>query len=71
MCLSAEAFALFLNIIGAGLMTPGDARITVHATEGDVVWHEVAAGEWCTGAPYLQAGLVFDPQSGALPFTAR
>ena len=71
MCLSSEAFALFLNIIGASLMTQGDARVTIHATDGDVIWHEVAGNEWCTGAPYIQAGLSFDAHRGALPFTAR
>ena len=50
MCLSSEAFALFLTMIGAGVVTSEDARITVHATDGDVEW-QIVDDKWCTDAP--------------------
>lgn len=50
MCLSPEALALFLNILGHSMVTSEPHQIIVHATQGDVVW--VAAGEyWCTTGP--------------------
>ncbi|WP_420556613.1 hypothetical protein [Roseovarius sp.] len=49
MCLSAEALALFLTMIGADVVTSETARITVHATEGDVEWRRVD-DKWCTDA---------------------
>ena len=50
MCLTPEAFALFLNLIGSSIVTTTPDLIIVHATEGDVVWHAVA-DEWCTTGP--------------------
>ena len=50
MCLTAEALALFLNLIGHSIVTTTPAQITVHATEGDVIWRPVR-DEWCTTAP--------------------
>ena len=50
MCLTSEAFALFLTMIGAGVVTSEDATVTVHATEGDVRWH-IVDDKWCTDAP--------------------
>jgi hypothetical protein len=52
MCLSAEALALFLNIIGTDLVSTDAGRIVVHATDGDVTY--VANGDaWCTMAPQI------------------
>lgn len=52
MCLSAEALALFLNIIGTDLVTTEAERIIVHATEGDVTY-VAHADIWCTMGPQL------------------
>lgn len=50
MCLTPEALALFLNLIGHSMVTSTPEHITVHATQGDVVW--IAVGEqWCTTGP--------------------
>ena len=58
MCLKTEAFALFLNVIGMGLVT-GDANtVTIHATSGDVTWHAVV-DEWCTAAPFAGRDVPF------------
>lgn len=53
MCMSAEALALFLNLIAANITTePG--RIIVHATERDAHWVMVGDG-WCTMAPQIDS----------------
>ncbi|MDD9724871.1 hypothetical protein PVV74_05350 [Roseovarius sp. SK2] len=70
MCLSNEAFALFLNMIGTGIFTIEGTTVTVHATEGDVTWHEVV-DEWCTAAPYTEARLPFTTAPLKQPFTMR
>ena len=58
MCLTTEAFAVFLNILGLGLVS-GDAHsVTVHATAGDVAWYAVV-DEWCTAAPHAGRPLPF------------
>ena len=49
MCLSSEAFALFLTMLGAEVVTSEEARITIHATQGDVEWTRVE-DRWCTDA---------------------
>jgi hypothetical protein len=50
MCLTAEMLALFLNLLAPERVTTQAGRITVHATQADVVW--VREGEhWCTDAP--------------------
>ncbi|MEE4120677.1 MAG: hypothetical protein V2I65_16880 [Paracoccaceae bacterium] len=47
MCLSAEALALFLNLLAPEAVTRAPGVITVHAEAGDVEW--VANGaRWCT-----------------------
>ena len=51
MCLTTEAFALFLTILGSDIVTADTTRVTVHATSGDVAWHAVV-DEWCTAAPF-------------------
>ncbi|MGK7653920.1 MULTISPECIES: hypothetical protein [unclassified Roseovarius] len=46
MCLTSEAFALFLTTIGASILSTEAGTVTVHATEGDIAW--VAVGDrWC------------------------
>jgi hypothetical protein len=46
-CLSAEALALFLNLLAPDLVSRAPGVITVHAEAGDVEW--VARGaRWCT-----------------------
>lgn len=50
MCLTPEALALFLNLIGHSMVTSTPDLITVHATNGDVAWVAVA-DEWCTTGP--------------------
>ena len=70
MCLSNEAFALFLNIIGLGLTTQQGDTVTVHASAGDVTWHAVV-DEWCSAAPYADGGLPFERAAEAAPFTMR
>lgn len=52
MCLTTEAFALFLTILGSNIVTVETNRITIHATSGDVAWHAVV-DEWCTSAPFV------------------
>lgn len=57
MCISAEALALFLNMIAAPMSSePG--RIIVHAEEMDTHWVETG-NAWCTMAPQLQARAMF------------
>lgn len=46
MCLTAEALAAFLTLIGPEKITSHPDAITIHATAGDVVW--LAADQfWC------------------------
>ena len=47
MCMSLEALALFLNIIDPDIVSSEPGFITVHATEGDVVYVEQDEN-WCT-----------------------
>lgn len=57
MCISPEALALFLNLIGYDIVTSEPGRIIVHAEARDAHW--VAVGErWCTIAPQLDAAMV-------------
>lgn len=53
MCISAQALALFLNIIVAPISSEAGV-ITVHAQERDVEWIAVA-DKWCTDAPQQEA----------------
>lgn len=47
MCLTTEAFALFLNLISSDLITSEPGRITINAEVAKVRW--IATGEhWCT-----------------------
>lgn len=58
MCLTAEALALFLNmIVGPDIsMEPG--RIIVHAETRDAHWVSVD-DEWCTMAPQIDRMIRF------------
>ena len=50
MCLTAEALALFLNLLPPGIVETTPGRIIVHAEMGEAHW--VANDErWCTMAP--------------------
>lgn len=70
MCLSNEAFALFLNIIGLGLTTQEGGVTTIHAAQGDVTWHAVV-DEWCTAAPHAGSEPPFMAAAGKQPFVLR
>lgn len=70
MCLSAEAFAVFLNLLGASVVTTDIHQVTVHATRGDVTWH-ASVDDWCTAAPYTAETLPFLTATTKVPFTAR
>lgn len=52
MCLSAEALALFLNLIAFDLVSTAPDRIVVHAETRDAHWVAVA-DRWCTMAPQI------------------
>ena len=47
MCLSSEAFALFLNLLSPEIVTSAPGTVTVHATARDVVWRQTEADQWC------------------------
>lgn len=49
MCLSAEAFALFLSILSPEIITSTPGAITIHATTQNAVWLRVG-DRWCTDA---------------------
>jgi len=52
MCLTAEALALFLNMIATPEITTEPGRIVIHAETRDAHW--IAIGdEWCTTAPQI------------------
>ncbi|MEL6550679.1 MAG: hypothetical protein AAFQ54_10595 [Pseudomonadota bacterium] len=55
MCISLEALALFLTLVGSDLVTTEPGRITVHATATDAHWTPNAEDLWCTGAPQEDA----------------
>lgn len=61
MCLSAEALAVFLNLIGFDLVTTDPGRIIVHADTSDVHWVLTTEDEWCTMAPQLDRLARFSP----------
>ncbi len=50
MCLTAEMLALFLNLLDPTRISTESGQITVHATEGDVIWTRQGT-QWCTDAP--------------------
>ncbi len=60
MCITAEALALFLNLLNPDLIATDAGRITVHATERDAVWVLTDEDEWCTMAPQIDRLARFD-----------
>lgn len=60
MCITAEALALFLNLLSPDIITTEAGRITVHATEAEAVWVLTADDEWCTMAPQIDRMARFD-----------
>ena len=52
MCISAEALAVFLNLIMVSDLTVAQDRIIIHATERDAHWVAVD-DQWCTMAPQI------------------
>ncbi|MEM0937849.1 MAG: hypothetical protein AAF646_11530 [Pseudomonadota bacterium] len=50
MCLSAQALAVFLNLLAFDAITRAPDRFIVHASAGDAHWVAVA-DRWCTMAP--------------------
>ncbi len=54
MCLSADALALFLNLLSPEIVATEPGRVIVHAAEADVHWI-ARADEWCTMAPQFDA----------------
>ncbi|GGF83620.1 hypothetical protein SAMN05216376_12149 [Mameliella alba] len=52
MCLTAEALALFLNLLAPQIIESSPGRYVVNATDREAHW--VAVGErWCTMAPQI------------------
>ena len=58
MCLTAEALALFLNMISGPDITMEPGRIIVHAQTRDAHWVSVE-DEWCMMAPQLDRMIRF------------
>jgi hypothetical protein len=52
MCISAEALALFLNMIAGAPVTMEPGRIMIHAETRTAHWVAVE-DEWCTMAPQI------------------
>ncbi|MEL6808837.1 MAG: hypothetical protein AAFO97_13750 [Pseudomonadota bacterium] len=50
MCLSAEAFGLFLSIISLQNVSVEQGLVTIHTPDRDVTWIATGA-KWCTTAP--------------------
>ena len=62
MCMTALSLSVFLNIIGPDRVSTEPGFITIHATEGPVLW--VQSDEmWCTQAPQTDrmAQFIVDP----------
>lgn len=53
MCLSIEAFALFLNLLPIALVDQSPDRVVIAASAGDAHWLPVA-DQWCTMAPQIE-----------------
>jgi len=50
MCLTAQAFGLFLSIISLNNVSVEEKRVTIHTPQEDVYW--IHAGEkWCLARP--------------------
>ena len=50
MCLTAQAMAVFLNLLDPAIIDTGADRITVNATVRRAVWVKVDE-DWCSDAP--------------------
>ena len=50
MCMTLPSLIVFLNLIGADIVTSEPGRFIIHATNGDVNWVENDLN-WCTMAP--------------------
>ncbi len=59
MCLTAQALALFLNMLDPGAITTTQGRITIHADTRDAVWVQ-RQDQWCTMAPQIDRMTRFD-----------
>jgi len=59
MCLSTEAFALFLNLLAFDMLTMEPQRVIVHAAVRDAHWVAVD-DRWCTMAPQIDRLARFD-----------
>ena len=47
MCLSSNAFALFLSLLSPEIVSTSPGEITIHAAVADKTWERVGA-PWCT-----------------------
>ncbi|WP_068116439.1 ketol-acid reductoisomerase [Tropicimonas marinistellae] len=56
MCLTTEAFLLFLSILPSTIVETSSDRIVIHAEVRDAVW-EVKEDKWCTPAPQIDAAV--------------
>ncbi|MBV7396531.1 hypothetical protein [Mameliella sediminis] len=52
MCLTAEALALFLNLLTPQMIDSSPGRFVIHATERSAHWVAVE-DRWCTMAPQI------------------
>lgn len=59
MCLTAEALALFLNLLSPDVITTEAGRIVIHATDRRAVWVQ-SQDRWCTMAPQIDRMARFD-----------
>lgn len=48
MCLTSEAFGLFLSIISLSHVTVEEDRVIIHTPQKDVQWHAAGTNVWCT-----------------------
>lgn len=52
MCLSAQALALFLNILPYEIISVEPDRITIFAETQTAVW-QISNDQWCTSVPTI------------------
>lgn len=58
MCLTVTAFAFFLNLLPADIVSAEPGRITVQANVSDVLWEERPEA-WCTHGPQIDRAARF------------
>ncbi len=64
MCLTHASLYLFLSLLDPTIIEPAKTQITIHATEGDVIWF--ARGEtWCKAGPGYRADQTEPPPQAA------